>query len=165
MNIMKKLFLFFIGVIGFTSVITSQEISDNALGIRFGDNDGFGGEISYQKKLYDTNRLEVDLGYRDHKNYDAFKLTALYQWVWNIDGGFNWYAGFGGGLGSWSYNDGIIKDDDDGIFVNADGNIGIEYNFDAPLIIAIDFRPEIGIIGDYGKDTDLDLALSIRYQF
>jgi hypothetical protein len=24
----------------------------------------------------------------------------LYQWVWNIDGGFNWYAGVGGGLGT-----------------------------------------------------------------
>jgi hypothetical protein len=26
----------------------------------------------------------------------------LYQWVWNIDGGFNWYAGVGGGVGSYS---------------------------------------------------------------
>jgi hypothetical protein len=24
--------------------------------------------------------------------------------VWNIDGGFNWYAGVGGGLGTWSYD-------------------------------------------------------------
>jgi hypothetical protein len=33
---------------------------------------------------------------------NAIKLAALYQWVWNIDGGFNWYAGVGGGLGSLS---------------------------------------------------------------
>jgi hypothetical protein len=28
----------------------------------------------------------------------------LYQWVWNIDGGFNWYAGVGGGVGNYSHN-------------------------------------------------------------
>ena len=59
----------------------------------------------------------------------------------------------------------INIDNDDGLFINADGNVGIEYNFDAPFLISLDFRPEIGILGDYGKDTDLDLALSIRYQF
>ena len=29
------------------------------------------------------------------------KLAALHQWIWNIDGGFNWYTGVGGGIGSW----------------------------------------------------------------
>ena len=87
------------------------------------------------------------------------------RWVWKINEGFNWYAGFGTGIGSWSYNDGIISDKDDGLFINVDGTIGIEYNFEAPIIISLDFRPEIGIIGDYGKDADLSLALSIRYQF
>jgi hypothetical protein len=55
--------------------------------------------------LGSNNRLELDLGWRnrnDYKNngYDdnAIKLAALYQWVWNIDGGFNWYAGVGGGI-------------------------------------------------------------------
>lgn len=143
----------------------AQEISKNAIGIRFGDNDGFGGEISYQKRLDDDKRLEVDFGYRNHKDYDAFKLTGVHQWVWNIDGGFNWYAGFGAGVGSWSYSNGINTDKEDGLFINADGNVGIEYNFDSTILISLDFRPEIGIIGDYGKDTDLDLALSFRYQF
>jgi hypothetical protein len=31
-------------------------------------------------------------------------MTALYQWVWNIDGGFNWYAGVGGGVGNYSHD-------------------------------------------------------------
>jgi hypothetical protein len=48
----------------------------------------------------------MDLGWRNRKisiicnDDNAIKLAALYQWVWNIDGGFNWYAGVGGGLGS-----------------------------------------------------------------
>lgn len=160
---MKKLLLIFL--VGFTTMMSAQEISEHAIGLRFGDNDGFGGEISYQRKLSDNNRLEVDLGYRGHDDYNAFKLTGIYQWVWNIDQGFNWYAGFGAGIGSWSYDDNFEGNKDDGVFVNADANIGIEYNFDAPFIISLDFRPEFGIVGDYGKDTDLDLALSIRYQF
>jgi hypothetical protein len=48
------------------------------------------------RALGSNNRLELDLGWRnrnDYKNngYDdnAIKLAALYQWVWNIDGGFN----------------------------------------------------------------------------
>ncbi|SFS31418.1 hypothetical protein [Lutibacter maritimus] len=163
---MKKIFLAIAIMFATANFLTAQEISNNALGLRLGDNDGFGGEISYQKKLSDINRLEVDLGYRDHKHYNAFKLSGIYQWVWNIDSGFNWYAGFGAGVGSWSIDNGFDANyNDDGIFLNADGNIGIEYNFNAPFLISLDFRPEIGLIGDYGKDTDLDLALSVRYQF
>ena len=46
----------------------AQEISKNALGLRLGDNDGFGGEISYQRGLSDNNRLELDLGWRNNNN-------------------------------------------------------------------------------------------------
>lgn len=162
---MKRVFL--VSVLFFSGFfyMNSQNISDHAIGVRFGDNDGFGGEISYQRQLSEMNRLELDLGYRDHKDFNAFKLSGIYQWVWAIDDGFNWYAGVGAGVGSWSYSNGFMSDVDDGVFINADGNIGIEYNFDGPILISLDFRPEIGIIGDYGKDTDLDFALSVRYQF
>ena len=44
------------------------------------------------------------------------------------------------------------------------GDIGIEYNFDIPLLLSLDFRPEFGF-GDYNDDLDLDIALGIRYQF
>jgi len=29
-----------------------------------------------------------------------FKLSGVYQWVMPLDGDFNWYYGFGGGLGN-----------------------------------------------------------------
>jgi len=144
----------------------AQDISRNALGVRLGDNDdGFGGEISYQRELGETTRLELDLGYRRNKYFDAFKLSGIHQWVWNIDGGFNLYAGLGAGIGSWSTGNDYVGSNNDGLFLNADGNIGIEYDFDIPLLISLDFRPEFGLIGDYGKDTSLDIALSLRYQF
>lgn len=160
-NLILVLVLFITGIFS----MNAQNISKNALGIRFGDNDGFGGEISYQHELSEVTRLEVDLGFRNHKFYDAYKLTALHQWVWNIDNGFNWYAGFGAGVGSWSASPDYMGSGDEGVFLNADGNVGIEYNFEIPLLISLDFRPEIGLVGDYGKDTDFDFALSLRYQF
>ena len=163
-SVSKKLFLTIAFLFGFVFSISSQEISSHAIGIRTGDNDGFSNEISYQRKMNDTNRFELDLGFRDNKNYDTWKLSGIYQWVFNIDGGFNWYAGFGAGIGTW--NNKTNADLDDGLFVNADGNIGIEYNFEIPLLISLDFRPEIGIVNDFGdNDLDLDLALGIRYQF
>ncbi|WP_442846307.1 hypothetical protein [Leeuwenhoekiella sp. H156] len=161
---MKKLFIAFVLIAGFSFSSQAQEIADNALGLRLGDSDGFGAEISYQRALGGNNRLELDLGLRTGNDYDGFKLAGLYQWVWNIDGGFNWYAGAGGGLASYSYDNGRFNDEND-TFVFAAGDIGIEYNFDIPLLISLDFRPEIGF-GDYNNDDlDFDIALGLRYQF
>lgn len=168
-TIMKKLFIAFVLIAGFSLTGQAQEISKNALGIRLGDNDGFGAEISYQRGLGDNNRLEVDLGINDGKYYDAFKLTGIYQWVWNIDGGFNWYAGVGGGLGSVDYDNDdrspfSDKRGDSDVFLFGAGDIGIEYNFDIPLLISLDFRPEIGF-NDFNDDLGFDIALGLRYQF
>ncbi|WP_026752860.1 hypothetical protein [Sediminibacter sp. Hel_I_10] len=166
---MKKVILLTMTVLGFTLMSNAQEISENAIGLRLGDSDGFGAEVSYQRGLGDNNRLEFDLGLRSGKNYDGFKLAGLYQWVWNIDGGFNWYAGAGAGLASYSFDkdDRFDRNDDSQTFVFAAGDVGIEYNFDIPLLLSLDFRPEIGFgDGNYGNDDlDFDIALGIRYQF
>ncbi|MFY8186412.1 MAG: hypothetical protein ACOVLC_00490 [Flavobacterium sp.] len=146
----------------------AQEISKNALGIRLGDNKGFGSEINYQRGLGNNNRLEFGLGWRSGNRSDTFKIVGLYEWVWNIDGGFNWYAGVGGGFGSWSrekYND---YNGDSGTFIIAAGNIGIEYNFPgAPILLSLDFRPEFYVGGDDYRNDNLnsDIGLGIRYQF
>jgi hypothetical protein len=160
---MKKLFLLAIAILGFTAISSAQSISPNALGLRLGDSDGFGAEISYQAGLGDNNRLEFDLGWRSGNRFDGFKLAGLYQWVWNIDGGFNWYAGVGGGVGSYSY-DNDFNNGEDETFIFAAGDIGIEYDFDIALLISLDFRPEFGF-GSYRDDVDFDIALGIRYQF
>ncbi|WP_130733652.1 hypothetical protein [Flavobacterium sp. J27] len=163
---MRKLFLTAFMLVGLVFSAQAQDISKNALGLRLGDNDGFGGEISYQRGLSDNNRLELDLGWRNSNDVDAIKLAGLYQWVWNIEGGFNWYAGVGGGLGTWNYNKHGYKDD--GSFFFAAGDIGIEYLFDIPLQLSLDFRPEIYFGGDYADFNDNfgpDIALGIRYRF
>lgn len=160
---MKKLFFVAVAIVGCISFANAQSISPNAIGLRLGDNDGFGAEVSYQRGLGDNNRLEFDLGWRSGKNYDGFKLAGLYQWVWVLDGNFNWYAGAGGGIGSYSF-DAPGFDDDSETFAFIAGDIGIEYNFDIPLLLSLDFRPEIGF-GDFNDDLDFDIALGIRYQF
>jgi opacity protein-like surface antigen len=168
---MKKLFLSAVMLIGLATATQAQDISKNALGLRLGDNDGFGGEISYQRGLSKNNRLELDLGWRNSKNVDAMKLVGIYQWVWDIDKGFNWYAGVGAGIGSWSYNGPGDPDPDGGTFLLAAGDIGIEYNFaEIPLQLSLDFRPEL-YFGDNRKDFDNydsfgpDIALGIRFRF
>ena len=147
--------------------LSAQSISKNALGLRIGDNDGFGGEISYQRYLSENHRLEFDLGWRDSDNVDAFKLVGLYQWVFVLEDRFNWYVGAGAGIGSFDVDNDFdnFVDDDSGTFALVAGDIGIEYNFDIPLLLSLDIRPELGFNDAYSDDLDLDIALGIRYQF
>ncbi len=164
---MKRIFLIAIAFVGSTMFMNAQDIAKNALGLRIGDSDGFGAEVSYQLGLSDNNRLELDLGLRSGSDYNGFKLAGIYQWVWNIDGGFNWYAGPGAGLGSYGYK---YKEDgrnykDNQTFGFIAGNIGIEYIFDIPLMLSLDFRPELAFGNDYNDDLDFDIALGIRYRF
>lgn len=152
-------------IIGLSFSIEAQNTSKNAFGIRLGDNYGFGGELSYQRKLTDNNRLEIDLGWRNSNEVDAIKLVGLYQWIWNIDQGFNWYAGVGGGVGTWSYDRNNTSDN--GAFALVAGDIGIEYNFDVPLQLSLDFRPEIYFNSDDFRENNFgpDIALGIRYRW
>ena len=48
---MKKLLITGIIVLIASVSMNAQDISKNALGLRLGNNDGFGGEISYQARL------------------------------------------------------------------------------------------------------------------
>lgn len=161
---MKKLIFTTLGIFASLLVVNAQDIADNAIGLRLGDSDGLGTEITYQRKLGVDTRLEANLGWRNGNNFDGFKVAGLHQWVWNIDGGFNWYAGAGGGLGIYDFDLPGNNGNETETFIFAAGNIGIEYDFEIPLLLSLDFRPEIGF-GDINDDLDFDIAFSIRYQF
>lgn len=161
---MKKIFL--TAVIALSGLITAQaqeSVSQNAIGLRLSHNDGVGPEISYQRLLNEKNRLELGLGFRQSKHADAFKFTGLYQWVWNIEGGFHWYAGVGASLGSWKNDYGYGSDS--GAIFALDGNLGVEYNFDFPLQVFVDFRPEIYLTDYYGDNFGPDFGLGARFKF
>ena len=139
--------------------MNTQDISKNALGLRLGDIDGFGGEVSYQPRLTSSTRLEFDLGWRSSHDVDAYKLVGLHQWVMPIENNFNWYVGVGGGIGSFD------NGNSNGSFALAAGDIGIEYNLNVPLQFSLDFRPELAFNDSYRDDLGLDIALGIRYRF
>ena len=163
---MKKNILLPSMLFGLAIGAQAQNFSKNAIGLRLGDNDGFGTEISYQAKLSSINRLELDLGWRSSNYEDNFKIAGIYQWVWNIDSGLNWYAGVGGGLGRWKYEDNNgFKDN--GTFAFVAGDLGIEYDFNFPLQLSFDIRPELYLNSDsYVNDHfGPDLALGVRYTF
>lgn len=160
---MKRLFFAFVLILSVN--IANAQLSKHAVGLRLGGGNGFGTEISYQHALTDRNRLEFDLGMHSSKYYSAWGLAGVYQWVWNIDGGFNWYAGFGGRIGSWSWDSNkYVGTDNGGVFVAAAGDIGIEYSFPIGIQLAFDARPELGLI-NHGDAFRNNIAFSVRYQF
>ena len=74
----------------------------------------------------------------------------------------NWYVGPGAKLGSWSYNQDFDYRYNNGLFLAAVGVIGIEYLFPIGIQVAIDARPEIGLIN---HGTVINVGLAVRYQF
>ncbi|WP_158963693.1 hypothetical protein [Myroides fluvii] len=164
---MRKLLL----SLGLTVLLTTTSLAQggpkNALGLRFGGNSGLGTEISYQRDLSRNNRLELDLGFRNNNDYNATKITGIYEWVWNIEGNFDWYAGVGAAVGSYNYkyNYGGKRFKDNGTFGLVTGTVGIEYNFDFPLQISLDARPELYLNDSYRDGLYLDFGLALRYKF
>jgi hypothetical protein len=53
----------------------------------------------------------------------------------------------------------------DGSYFLAAGNIGIEYNFNIPLLLSLDYRPEFYLGNDFNDNFGSDIALSVRNQF
>ncbi len=159
----KHILIFTVIIISSFSAL-GQRIADNAIGLRIGDNDGFGTEINFQRIISDNTRLEFGLGWNNNKDVSAYKLTGLYQWVWKLDGNINWYAGAGGGLGQIRFKDSYPGNPGSETFVFVAGDVGVEYDFDFPLLLSLDFRPELGF-GNYRDDVGFDIALGIRYQF
>lgn len=159
---MRKLFF------AFTFILLAHfgmaQATKHALGLRFGGGDTYGTEISYQYALSDLNRLEFDLGMGSSSLYNTWGLAGIYQWVWNIDKGIDWYAGAGGRIGSWNWNSKYTGTDNSGIFLSVAGNIGIEYTFPIGIQLSLDLRPELGLI-NHGDSSNNSIALSARYRF
>ncbi len=152
-------------VVFLISSVQSQEISEHAVGLRLTEGDGFWAEASYQLGLSDSNRIEFNAGVRGVNGFSAIKLTGIYQWVFNINEGLNWYVGPGIGGGIADFDSNFDGRDDLEFFGYVTGDIGIEYNFDFPLLISFDFRPEFYFDKILNDDIIFNFGLSARYQF
>ena len=148
------------------------QISEHAIGLRFGGSNGLGTEVTYQHGLNEENRLQLDLGLRQNEGPSAFKLSGTYQWVEQLEGNFYWFYGFGAGVGFVDYDgsvDPLLVEGFGNTLVTVEGIAGIEYDllpeFEIPLQIALDVNPNINLFNDYYNDLDFDVALSIRWKF
>ncbi len=131
---------------------TKFEKGTNAIGLRLG---GLSTEITYQKFLSNSSRLEADLGFL---YTNGFNLALAYQIVKPFSIGdldsFNWFVGAGPELGFASSK--LLL----GVFVQG----GVGYNFDFPLSLSLDWRPTFRIT----PATDFyatGIAVSARYRF
>ncbi len=142
----------------------SAQAGGSSIGLRL----GYPTELSYQKGLSDANRIELGLGFRSYGynygytgNYVQFSLSGVYQWVWNLDNvttGLNWYAGVGASVAYYSYYG------YSGLPVSILGQVGVEYNFNFPLRVSLDYRPGFQITNGAGFIYD-GIALGLRYKF
>jgi len=143
----------------------SQVKNQHAIGMRLGGGNTFGSQVTYQYGLSNYNRIEADLGFVSNNNGNGFNLSGVYQWVWAIESGFNWYAGPAVTLGSWSYKSKYDGSGDSGAYFGLGGQIGAEYNFvEVPINISLDTMPQFGF-GPTNQHFNMGLSLSVRYTF
>ena len=156
---MKKSFLvMMLAIAGIWSA--SAQVDGNAIGVRL----GWGGDISYQHALGNSNRLELDLKLSLGDNLLDMGLVGIYHWVFDLSDlakGFNWYVGPGASASFWSYKDANVKS---AFALGVVGQIGIEYNFDIPLQLSLDYRPIFYVLPSTGGGWS-DICLGVRYKF
>ena len=151
----------------------SAQIPEHSVGLRYGTVFGLGTEVSYQRGLSSKNRLEFNLGYNSDyeyindlkQDYNSWALSSLYHWVWKLeklDDNLNWYAGPGAGLGYWSSGQKYDSPYHNGMFLMAEGDVGIEYCLPAGIQFSLDARPEIGLVN---HGSGVSIGFSVRYQF
>lgn len=159
---MKKAILLLSLFVSLAGALKAQ--ADNkAIGLRLGSGFGYGAEISYQQPLSKENRLELDLGLTSW----GFGLNGIYQWVWDLSAladGFNWYAGVGAGVGSYNFSYDGNPAGVSNFSIGVLGQVGIEYKFEIPLTLSLDYRPGIYFVPSFNS-TYNGISLGVRYRF
>ncbi len=159
---MKKLVFTIAIMLGFTVCVVAQPRS-------IGGRIGYGFDAAYQHSVGD-NRISLEVGL---PGFSGIEAAATYDWVfpinsWDNAGSWNWYAGVGAGVGyRWYYSTYVNPD----ISVGVAGRIGVEYNFEFPLTLSVDWRPIIGPRFDLDGGTYFytyglyGFGVSARYRF
>lgn len=153
---MKKVFVLLFAVVALGFAGNAQ----NAIGVRGAFGNSSAAELSFQHGLGSANRLELDLGWHNYKDWGSYiNLTGIYQWNWNISGGLGWYAGIGANAGLYTG-----KYESDNFGIGLDAQIGLEYKFSIPLQVSIDFRPQWDLLG-HASGFGYGVALGLRFCF
>lgn len=159
---MKKIiaFVFAMGL----PVALNAQINPNAIGLRVGYD---AQEISYQHSLTAVHRLELTVGVNTFglnmagKHCRGAGLNGVFQWVDNLSSASDKLKGY---LGV-----GAALVDHGGLFgAGALGQLGVEYSFDSPLQLSLDYRPGMYWLPGAGNIYRFSWnapCFSVRYHF
>lgn len=149
----KKLLMiavFFLSV----GLTTSNAQSVGELGIRWGD--ATGGDVSVDGivGLGEFSRIHANVSFGGNGGTD-FGIDALWDFIYRPLSGeaFNWYAGAGPFVGFG-----------DVFSLGIAGELGLQYNFNIPLSLSLDWRPGFRLV----EDTDFNaggFGINLRYVF
>lgn len=150
---MKKVMFLLVAVFGLSFALNAQ----NWIGVRGVLGSSSGAELSWQHGL-GNNRMELDFGWATHDSHGYYNLTGIYQWTGGIVNNLGWFAGVGANVGYWDGYD--SKNLGLGVLAQA----GLEYNFNIPIQLTLDARPQWDIIGA-ASGFGYGVAFGIRYRF
>lgn len=150
---MKKL-----GVVVFVmicSLFASGQSYETAIGAKFGNVGGGldgGPGLNIKHFFAGSNAIEATVGLGRYH----FNAQAMYEWQHGLDEsiGLDWYLGLGGTVGSWrgkwTSHPVYGGDYSTGLYLGANGAIGLDWNLESvlnlPIDIALDIGPYFGII-------------------
>ena len=160
---MKKLFATLILVCAVISVSLAQP---RAIGGRI----GYNLEASYQHAIASRNMFDITAGASNVWNGWAYtEANCMFDWIFNINGGWNWYVGPGVGLG-FAYGRNWSDNGYNPFRLNVGGQIGFEYQFGIPLNLSIDWRPMFNVFGFTNNaypiyNSFYSVAIGVRYRF
>jgi hypothetical protein len=142
---MKKILFTVFLLAGLFQFTQAQEV-----GIRFGD--AFGGHYAVDGVfgLGQFSRIHADVSFGN----DGVGVEALWDLLYKPLGeGFDWYVGVGPSvyLG-------------DPFLLAVSGEIGVEYHFDFPVAVGVDWRPSF-IIVDHTDFESGWFGVNVRYVF
>ena len=142
---MKKILFTILFLGGMFQLIQAQEV-----GVRFGDAVGGNFAVDAVFGLGQFSRIHADVSFGN----DGVGVDALWDFIHQpLGSGFDWYLG----VGPFAYLG-------DPFILGAAGEIGIEYHFEFPLAVGVDWRPSFAIV----ENTDFEagwFGLNIRYVF
>ena len=158
---MKKAILIIVAALGFAAFATAQPKS---LGGRIGN---YGVDVSYENYVFGgPHFLEFELGLDNGFSTSAFHVDGIYNFMiaqpdWTPSGSWGFYCGPGASVAVWEN-----AAAENVVFVGVVGNVGLEYTFDFPLSLSLDFRPRL-MFGDgrVRDDGPFTLGIGVRYAF
>lgn len=157
-----KRFLTTLSIIALAACTASAQ--PRSAGIRIG---ATGLDATYQHTIQKNQFIEGNIGLDfGYSGKAGFKATAIYNFVWarpawTEQGSWVLYAGPGVSVGGvndicvFKLGKERIGYIDGGFMLALAAQVGLEYNFDFPLQIAVDVRPYVGMHLNDGRHHDI----------